>query len=536
MTAFTFAAYKKTVLMFLHYLKIAVRNITKSKVQSIIVILSIALGMVFSSLTFMWIRYERKYDSFHRDVDDIYLILRKDPKYVGTDYKAYTCYPEAEYLSGRYPQIEEFTRCQYQASYYTVFKEGKEAARLVGLNVDENFREFFDVKVLEGDPIMNLSKNEAALTKTQADILFEGGDAIGKLLFIDQGVFYIKSVIEDPKRPTSFPYDFLMGYDVEKYNTRGIISSHLLVRVNKNNVQQLAREIECDTAVFNHTQTFDGGFTVNWTESYEFNYKLLPIEKVREEAVMEREAVKLNVKLQYVYILMLLGLVLTVCSLTNYFTLFVTKMKMRVREISLRYANGAGMWQIVMLFSTEIMIVLLLSVAIGAVICTFTLPYYRTLCLIDKPTVPLIFSYCISAIVIGIISALIAAVFIALTGRRQLARYFGNSSNNNGTAIGYKVSIGFQLAVSICAIFCSVIISRQLNYLLQSSDMGYRKHNTGYVYQFGMTETDVIAAREKLKMMPEIDRVVYGYHPTSSYSRYSSINIDSIGMSRMTST
>lgn len=60
--------------MFLHYLKTAFRNISRFKIQSIIVILSIALGMVFCSLTLMWIRYERSYDSFHRDADDIYLV------------------------------------------------------------------------------------------------------------------------------------------------------------------------------------------------------------------------------------------------------------------------------------------------------------------------------------------------------------------------------------------------------------------------------------------------------------------------------
>ena len=63
--------------MFLHYLKTAFRNIARFKIQSVIVILSIALGMVFCSLTFMWIRYERSYDSFYRNADDIYLIMQK---------------------------------------------------------------------------------------------------------------------------------------------------------------------------------------------------------------------------------------------------------------------------------------------------------------------------------------------------------------------------------------------------------------------------------------------------------------------------
>ena len=146
----------------------------------------------------------------------------------------------------------------------------------------------------------------------------------------------------------------------------------------------------------------------------------------------------------------------------------------------------------------------------------------------DKSVTFMIMSYLLSAAIIGALSILVALAFIAVTGRKQLARYFGNTESNRGTAVGYKISIGFQLAVSLCSIFCSVVISRQLNHLLQSSDMGYKKHNVGYCYQYGMSETDVMAAREKLKMMPELEKVVYGFNPTNSYTIYSSVNADTV--------
>lgn len=506
--------------MFSHYLKIAIRNIVKYKTQNIIVVLSIALGMVFCSLTFMWIRYERKYDSFYKNADDIYLVLKQDARYTGQTGSAYTSYPEGTYLSDKFPQIESFARCQ-QDGKYSVSRDGNEMAELTGMSIDDNFGDFFGVKVVEGD-IVNLAMNEAALTRTQAELLFDG-DAVGETLETDRGVFSIKAVIEDPMKPTSIPYDFLTGYDLEKYNRSGYLVTRLFVKVNSNNLQSLSDEIACDTLI----QTM-GEYRLTTIS----NYSLMPLSKVREEGALSDTIVKLNVKLHYVYILMLLGLVLIVCSLTNYFTLFVTKMKMREKEISLRYANGAGMAQIVMLFCTEIVMMLAISLIVGAVICIFTLPYFRELSVIDKPVISFICSYMVYAAVIGLISVLIASFFIALTGRKQLARYFGNSANKPVTAIGYKISIGFQLAVSVCAIFCSVIISRQINHLLQSSDMGYRKHNIGYCYQYGMSESDVAAARERLKNLPELDKVVYGFEPTNKYRRYGDVYGDNAGLDR----
>jgi len=511
--------------MFSHYLKIALRNIAKYKTQSIIAVLSIALGMVFCSLTLMWIRYERSYDSFYRDADDIYLVMGLNPAYIGEGFSSYTSYPDGAYLAEKYPQIEDFARCM--SVNYNVVRDGNVVADLAGLCVDDNYQDLFGIKVLEGENILHLSKNEAALTKTQADRLFESGNAVGQMLFTHQGFFRVKSVIEDPQKPTSFPYDMLTGYDLEMFDSRGYICTNLFFRVSNENLHMLARKIESDTIIYNGSITLSDGNTFTYKESNEMNYKLLPLKKVREEANIYTD-VKLNVRLQYVYILMLLGIVLIVCALTNYFTLFVTKMRMRVREISLRYANGAGMRQIVMLFCTEIIIVLFLSLSSGAIICTFVLPFFKVLSVMDKSVTFMIMSYLLSAAIIGALSVLVALAFIAVTGRKQLARYFGNTESNRGTAVGYKISIGFQLAVSLCSIFCSVVISRQLNHLLQSSDMGYKKHNVGYCYQYGMSETDVMAAREKLKMMPELEKVVYGFNPTNSYTIYSSVNADTV--------
>lgn len=498
--------------MFLHYLKTAFRNISRFKIQSIIVILSIALGMVFCSLTLMWIRYERSYDSFHRDADDIYLVMGKLANSKTDDFYPATEFSKGPYLAEKYPCIEEYARCSYKSTYY-VLRDGSYVASLIGLTIDENFRSFFDVKVLEGDPYLNLAKDEIALTRTQADKLFEGRTAVGDTLHLNFDVYTIKAVVEDPGKPTSLPYDFLKGFDLEWQTEQRTIDARLFIRVNHDNLEQLAQDIEYDSLVYETTDIGPDGKEARYIHDYSQNFKLVHLTKIRTDGILEQyfqDSIitnqKINITLYYIYILMLLGIVLIVCSLTNYFTLFITKMRMRMREISLRYANGAGTGQILMLFCTEIAMILLLSLMAGAVICSFTMPYYKELSVIDKSTVILILSYLLYASVIGLISTLIALVIISLTGRKQSA---GN--------LGYKISIGFQLAVSICAIFCSVVISRQINHLLLSSDMGYRKHNVGAMFLVDITESEVMAVRDKLMMLPELDNVVFGYYPTNYF-------------------
>ena len=500
--------------MFKHYLKIAARNIAKYKSQSIIAILSIALGMVFCSLTFMWIRYERSYDSFHRDADDIFLVMSKLAGSPGDEFYPATEYSKGPYLAEKYPRIEEFTRCSYQVTY-NAYRDGKIVASPIGLTIDENFGSFFDVKVLEGDATLNLAKDEIAITRTQADKLFEGRSAVGDTLHLNFDVYNIKAVVEDPLKPTSLPYDFLKGYDVEWQTEERRIDARLFIRVNHDDLALLADEIECDTLVYKTIGTGPDGKEATFIHDDTRYFKLVPLTKVREEGVFEQNGYtqdsiftnqKININLYYIYILMLLGIVLIVCSLTNYFTLFVTKMRMRVREISLRYANGAGTVQILMLFCMEIAMILLLSLMAGAVICAFAMPYFKDLSVMDRPTHALILGYILSATVIGLISTLIALGIIIPTGRRASARNFG-----------FKISIGFQLAVSICAIFCSMVISRQINHLLLSQDMGYRKHNMGALYLPEISESEVMSVRDKLNMFPELDKVLFGYYSPNTF-------------------
>jgi len=47
-----------------------------------------------------------------------------------------------------------------------------------------------------------------------------------------------------------------------------------------------------------------------------------------------------------------------------------------------------------------------------------------------------------------------------------------------------------------------------------------------------MSESDVAAARERLKNLPELDKVVYGFEPTNKYRRYGDVYGDNAGLDR----
>lgn len=64
--------------MLKHYLKIAVRNLSRNKVFSFINILGLAVGMGVCLLIFQYIHFELSYDKFHSNAQNIYRVTTSE--------------------------------------------------------------------------------------------------------------------------------------------------------------------------------------------------------------------------------------------------------------------------------------------------------------------------------------------------------------------------------------------------------------------------------------------------------------------------
>ena len=63
-----------------NYFKIAFRNIKRQKIYSIINILGLAMGIACFILIFLYVRNEFNYDSFHKNKDNIFRVIRVETK------------------------------------------------------------------------------------------------------------------------------------------------------------------------------------------------------------------------------------------------------------------------------------------------------------------------------------------------------------------------------------------------------------------------------------------------------------------------
>ena len=90
--------------MIAHYLKIAWRNLLKYRMQSVVSILGLAVGLACFALSAFWIHYEMTYDTFHRDADRLYLVGVNDDSFGGAS-ASFTPYALGRYLKEHYSEI-----------------------------------------------------------------------------------------------------------------------------------------------------------------------------------------------------------------------------------------------------------------------------------------------------------------------------------------------------------------------------------------------------------------------------------------------
>ena len=85
--------------MFIHYLKIALRNIRKYALQNTVSILGLAAGFVCLSLSALWIHFEESFDTFHKDADRIFTFSVYEHEEGTENHTGYVNYTEHVQLS-----------------------------------------------------------------------------------------------------------------------------------------------------------------------------------------------------------------------------------------------------------------------------------------------------------------------------------------------------------------------------------------------------------------------------------------------------
>ena len=136
--------------MILHYLSLAWQQLEKYRLQSFVSIVSLAIGFACFAQASMWIKYETTYDAFHKDAENLYVILqdKSTTLYPDIDVRTLREIPQLEQLS--HVQVVQFDSINGKPMFFSI-NDGKMSSFGQGWVMnDTNFVELFGLDIIEG--------------------------------------------------------------------------------------------------------------------------------------------------------------------------------------------------------------------------------------------------------------------------------------------------------------------------------------------------------------------------------------------------
>ncbi len=491
--------------MFLHYLKIAWRNLLKYKTQSVVSIVGLAIGFTAFAFTMSWIRYERGYDSHIQDVDRVYRVFIKDSTLVGGINKS-TPSPLASYLKENFPEIEASTRVLSYKSDWNV--NGKEfISQCHFIYTDSSFFRVFypEMKIIYPEVI---DKPYNILSTTTANKLGLGMQDIGHR--IESFNINLLGIVPDKSTYSNVPFDviyiqqFRAEYDMDWTSW----ARPTYIRV-KEGIDMVVLEDKLTKISIKHS--YPGG---SHTQRYEC--KLVPLKKLRTLHPDTEVAIQYH----HLRLFVVVALLVIFCAFFNYLMLFINRIKNRNKALALQKVNGASNPQLLTMLFSEFTLLLLAALLVGLVLMELFYPSFARFSMIEAQKSFFLQDAILFAISIFLLSLVFAFFPVRYFMKRSIQQNLLPEIQRSGRLKDRftQITIGLQLVISILLIFSTSIFVYQFNYL-NGKDIGFNRYNINTIRTYP-NEIPI----DEIKKIPGVEEVIrYGgdFLPQSKTMRFS---------------
>jgi putative ABC transport system permease protein len=505
--------------MFMNYVKIALRNLIKQKVYSLINILGLTVGIASCLLIVMFVMHEMSYDDFHANADRIYKVAleRKYPNHITN----YAIIPEsyADVMSRDFPEVAQVINLggpfnDTQVTYRDERDEEKRFDEDFVMCADSNFFKFFSIKLIKGEPDKALNTiNDIVLTETTARRYFGNIDPIGKTLHFFNQDFNVNAICEDVPENSHMKFDILFKWN-DNFIGNGRVNfitfaAHTYLEL-KAGTDPKALEAKFPQMVDTYAAAqIEQDLGKSWQDYKRagngYRYFLQPLTFIHLDPTNIEAKMTPGGNINYIYFLISVALLILIIACINFMNLATARSAERSREVGLRKAMGSLKGQLVSQFLIESIVLSLFATALALGLAHLALPFFNNLA--DK-SLSLHFSPQLAlglggvALLVGVLAGSYPA-FALSSFNPVLVMKSNFSGSKKGTWLRNGLVV-FQFFISIILIVGTLVVSDQMKYM-QSKSLGFDRENIVVVEQAGALDDKALTFIEELKRLPGIE-------------------------------
>lgn len=204
--------------MLLNYLKIALRNLFKRKGFTLLNIFGLAIGMTCCLLILQYVNFERGYDKFHQEGDQVARLRIDAYKEGKLLWKSATVYPAfGPTMKKDFPEIESFCRLHDAELLLTNESRNIKFNEKKGYFADPGILDVFTIPLVKGNPNTALGAPEKMmLSESYARKYFGSENPVGKSLKVrgigNERSVEITGVFKDYPKNSHLVIDYLLSY------------------------------------------------------------------------------------------------------------------------------------------------------------------------------------------------------------------------------------------------------------------------------------------------------------------------------------
>lgn len=443
--------------MYKNYLKVALRNITKDRISTLINLTGLSLGMLCCILIMLWVQDELSIDRFHKNMDRLYIVVHEHEN-GKWDSSPWAMTP---ILKKDFPEIEKATRVSSQ-NILIKYKEQKFYESVS--YVDPDFLQMFSFPLIQGDQASALNtKQSVVISAKAAKKYFHNENPIGKNLQLDQNTnLTVTGIIENVPATSTIKFDILvpiinLGEDrLASWSSEA--PAYIMLKKNTN-VDNLRTKIS--GILDKYDQRMDNGKIIDDIFPFSRLY-LFGLNGVGP--------------IWYVYIFIFIAIIILIVACINFINLVTAKAAVRGKEIGIRKILGADRKNVAWQFYGETLIFSIIAFFISFLTTLIFLHRFNQL--VEKQlsinfNSPVLI---VGSIAIILLTSLFACSYpVLLFSTISPVNVFKNSFSSKSKKLNTRsILVVIQFSISIILIVIAITMNRQFTYIL-NKNLGFNK-------------------------------------------------------------
>jgi putative ABC transport system permease protein len=500
--------------MFNNLIKHSLRSFKRQRAYIIINVLGLSIGIACSLLIALFVINEASYDRYNTKKDRIFRLILNG-KIGGQEITAaVTSSPMGPTLVKEFPEVEDFLRMNGRGP--TVIEYNNQTFTEEHLiEVDSSFFNFFTIPVLKGDPqnLLNAPR-KVVLSRTIAKKIFGDENPIDKTIKIgsDTVRYTVSGVMADVPGNSHFEANILSSFMTNPYSKYPIwlsnsLSTYILLKPNSGYATVEAKFPELMKKYIGpEVQKLMGinldDFVAKGNKYRFFCQKLADahldpsIEQIFKPAGDPK----------YLIIFGSIAILIVIIAAINFMNLSTAQASRRAKEVGIKKIGGSSRGMLIAQFLSESSILSLISLVIAVVIIKIVLPYVNNLIGSSLSlklftawfTIPVLILF---ALLVGFFSGSYPALFLSSFSPYDVLK--GDIKSSVQTGRLRRILVIFQFAVSILLIVGTMIMYRQIKYML-NKDVGFNKEQVIVINRAGALGTKLKSFKEAVKQIPGV--------------------------------